>query len=50
VLLPAVRGADAGTQIVADGFSCRQQIVQTTGRQPIHLAELLNGARHSHVR
>jgi Fe-S oxidoreductase len=50
VLLPAVRQAAAETLIVADGFSCRQQIVQTTSRRPIHLAELLNGTRHSHVR
>src|SRR5258706_14393386 len=50
VLLPAVRRAPAGTLIVTDGFSCRQQIAQTTGRKPIHLAELLNGARDSHVR
>jgi len=42
VLLPAVREAATETLIVADGFSCRQQIVQTTGRRPIHLAELLN--------
>jgi Fe-S oxidoreductase len=47
VLLPAVREAAPETLIVADGFSCRQQIVQTTNRRPIHLAELLNGARHS---
>lgn len=50
VLLPAVRRAAAGTPIVADGFSCRQQIVQTTSRRALHLAELLNGPRHSHVR
>jgi FAD/FMN-containing dehydrogenase/Fe-S oxidoreductase len=50
VLLPAVREAAQETLIVADGFSCRQQIVQTTSRRPIHLAELLNGSRHSHVR
>ena len=41
VLLPAVRGAAADTLIVADGFSCREQIVQTTGRHAVHSAELL---------
>jgi Fe-S oxidoreductase len=41
VLLPAVREASPETLILADGFSCRQQIVQTTNRKSIHLAELL---------
>src|SRR4029077_20971690 len=31
VLLPAVRAAAADTLIVSDGFSCREQIAQTTG-------------------
>jgi len=41
VLLPAVRAASPDTLIVADGFSCREQIAQTTGRHAIHSAELL---------
>jgi Fe-S oxidoreductase len=41
VLLPAVRHAEADTLIVANGFSCREQIVQTTDREPLHLAEVL---------
>jgi Fe-S oxidoreductase len=41
VLLPAVRQADPGTLIVSDGFSCREQIFQATGRQALHLAEVL---------
>jgi Fe-S oxidoreductase len=41
VLLPAVRAAAPETLIVADGFSCREQIEQATGRKPIHLAEVL---------
>ena len=41
VLLPAVRNADSETLILADGFSCREQIVQTTGRRAMHLAEVL---------
>jgi Fe-S oxidoreductase len=43
-LLPAVRGASADTLIVADGFSCREQIAQGTGRHAIHLAEVLQMA------
>jgi FAD/FMN-containing dehydrogenase/Fe-S oxidoreductase len=41
VLLPAVRGAAADTLIVSDGFSCREQIEQSTGRKPMHVAEVL---------
>ncbi|HEY4187431.1 MAG TPA: FAD-linked oxidase C-terminal domain-containing protein [Polyangia bacterium] len=41
VLLPAVRAADPDTLIIADGFSCRQQILQSTDRKPLHLAEVL---------
>jgi Fe-S oxidoreductase len=42
VLLPAVRKADRHTLILADGFSCRQQIEQTTDRRGLHLAEALH--------
>ena len=41
VLLPAVRAAASDTLIVSDGFSCREQIAQTTGRRALHLADLL---------
>ncbi|HTL67341.1 MAG TPA: FAD-binding and (Fe-S)-binding domain-containing protein [Lacunisphaera sp.] len=41
VLLPRVRAAEATTHIVANGFSCREQIRQTTDRGAIHLAQLL---------
>ena len=44
VLLPAVRSAAADTVIVADGFSCREQIAQETGRRAIHLVELVHMA------
>jgi Fe-S oxidoreductase len=45
VLLPAVRGADPATAILADGFSCRLQIDSAgTGRRGVHLAELLAAA------
>jgi Fe-S oxidoreductase len=42
-LLPAVRSASPDTVIVADGFSCREQIRQSPGRRAIHVAELLAG-------
>jgi Fe-S oxidoreductase len=41
VLLPAVRQADAETIVVSDGFSCREQIAQATGRHAVHLADVL---------
>jgi len=41
VLLPAVRQAPLETLIVSDGFSCREQIRQATGRRAIHLAEAI---------
>jgi Fe-S oxidoreductase len=44
VLLPAVRAADPDTLIIADGFSCREQITQCTGRHPMHLAQVLRQA------
>jgi FAD/FMN-containing dehydrogenase/Fe-S oxidoreductase len=41
VLLPRVREAERDTLIIANGFSCREQIEQATGRQTHHLAEVL---------
>ena len=41
VLLPAVRQAPDDTLIVADGFSCQEQIAQLTGRRAMHLADAL---------
>jgi Fe-S oxidoreductase/FAD/FMN-containing dehydrogenase len=41
VLLPAVRKAAPEALIVSDGFSCREQIQQATGRQALHLADVL---------
>jgi len=41
VLLPAVREAPSSTLILADGFSCREQIEQATGRHTLHMAEAL---------
>jgi Fe-S oxidoreductase len=42
VLLPAVRDAAEDTLIIADGFSCRQQIRQTTHRTALHLAQIMH--------
>ncbi|MGH3436923.1 MAG: FAD-binding and (Fe-S)-binding domain-containing protein [Sciscionella sp.] len=44
VLLPEVRAADKDTLVVADGFSCRTQVVQQTSRTPLHLAQVLREA------
>ncbi len=41
VLLPKVRDANPQTIVVADGFSCREQIMQTTKRQALHPAEVM---------
>jgi Fe-S oxidoreductase len=41
MLLPAVRGLEEDTLIVADGFSCREQILQGIDRRPLHTAEVL---------
>jgi FAD/FMN-containing dehydrogenase/Fe-S oxidoreductase len=43
-LLPAVRAAAPESLIIADGFSCREQIVQVTGRHALHLAEIIQMA------
>jgi FAD/FMN-containing dehydrogenase/Fe-S oxidoreductase len=40
-LLPAVRRAPPEWLIVADGFSCREQIAQGTQRHALHLAEVI---------
>ena len=44
VLLPDVRESDEHTLVVADGFSCREQIAQTTRRQALHPAQVLKMA------
>ncbi len=46
VLLPRVRHARPTTIVMADGFSCREQVSQETGRRALHLAEVLQLARH----
>ncbi|HET9934304.1 MAG TPA: (Fe-S)-binding protein, partial [Polyangiaceae bacterium] len=40
-LLPEVRGQSRQTLVIANGFSCRTQIAQTTEREALHLAEVM---------
>ncbi len=44
VLLPAVRDASRDTLIIADGFSCREQVRQMSERVPLHFAQVLKMA------
>jgi FAD/FMN-containing dehydrogenase/Fe-S oxidoreductase len=44
VLLPKVREADANAIIIADGFSCREQIEQETERKGLHIAQVMQMA------
>ena len=41
VLLPAVRAAGNDELILADGFSCREQIGHLSDRQAMHAADLV---------
>jgi Fe-S oxidoreductase len=43
-LLPAVRKADPDCLVIANGFSCREQIRQCNGRQALHLADVIQMA------
>ncbi len=45
-LLPALQRVRPETLIIADGFSCHEQIEELTGKKPIHLAEALRLAIH----
>jgi len=40
-LLPEVRKTGISTIVIADGFSCKEQIAQQTSRHALHLAEVL---------
>jgi FAD/FMN-containing dehydrogenase/Fe-S oxidoreductase len=44
VLLPAVRAATRDTLIIADGFSCREQVRQMSDRVPLHFAQVVQMA------
>lgn len=43
-LFKEVRKAGEDTMIVANGFSCREQVGQGLGRRPLHIAEVLQQA------
>ncbi|REG50853.1 FAD/FMN-containing dehydrogenase [Paraburkholderia sp. BL6669N2] len=43
-LFPAVRAAAAETIVLTNGFSCREQIEQGTGRHVMHIAQLAQRA------
>ncbi|MFM0165925.1 FAD-binding and (Fe-S)-binding domain-containing protein [Paraburkholderia sediminicola] len=42
-LIPKIQPLDETAVLVSDGFSCRSQIRNTTGRSAIHLAQWLDG-------
>src|SRR6185437_11526970 len=46
-LLPAVRQTKEDTIVIANGFSCHEQIVQQTDKKPMHIAEVLQLAKRS---
>ncbi|CAN5891292.1 FAD-binding and (Fe-S)-binding domain-containing protein [soil metagenome] len=46
VLLPKIREAKEDTLLIANGFSCREQIMQGSNREALHLAEVLHLAIH----
>jgi FAD/FMN-containing dehydrogenase/Fe-S oxidoreductase len=43
-LLPAVRATGPEDLVIADGYSCREQIAQATGREGRHIAEVVRMA------
>jgi FAD/FMN-containing dehydrogenase/Fe-S oxidoreductase len=43
-LLPRVRAAARDTLVIADGFSCREQIADLTGRGALHLSQVIQMA------
>lgn len=43
-LLPSVREAPADTLVIADGFSCREQVADLTGRGALNVAQVLQMA------
>jgi len=49
-LLPAIRQAPPDWLIVANGFSCREQIAQGTERRALHLAEVLQMASNEELK
>lgn len=41
-LAPAVRASASDTLIITNGFSCKEQILQATGRQTLNMAEVID--------
>lgn len=50
VLLPRVREAAKETLVITNGFSCHEQISQTTDREALHLAQVIQMALHQKKR
>ncbi|MDO4918151.1 FAD-binding and (Fe-S)-binding domain-containing protein [Kocuria sp.] len=46
-LFPAIRSAEPGAIVLADGFSCRTQIAQGTDAEGVHLAQVMQAALRS---
>jgi hypothetical protein len=46
VLRPKLRSAPKDALIIANGFSCREQIAHATKRRALHLAEVIQMAIH----
>jgi FAD/FMN-containing dehydrogenase/Fe-S oxidoreductase len=44
ILFPSVRGISDETLLLTNGFSCREQILQGTGKRALHLGEVLQMA------
>jgi Fe-S oxidoreductase len=42
--MPALREADPGALVLADGLSCRTQIRELSDRKPMHIAQVIAGA------
>lgn len=47
-LTPALKEATNDTLVVADGFSCREQIRHVSGREALHLAQVIRMALQLH--
>jgi FAD/FMN-containing dehydrogenase/Fe-S oxidoreductase len=45
MLFPEIESQPEGTLLLADGFSCREQIRQGTGREAMHFAQLVRMAQ-----
>lgn len=46
-LLPAVRKTESDAFVIADGFSCQEQIRQLSDREALHIAQVIQFALHN---